>query len=98
MAAVLALALLMGSQGVLGQGRGVPRGIAFNSSRDGNSEIYVMNWDGSEPLRITESLATEVDPAISPNGRDIIFTSNRTGNNDIFIADITGRNPVNLTD
>jgi Tol biopolymer transport system component len=97
MAAVLALAVFAGSHGVTGQGRGVPRGVAFNSSRDGNSEIYVMHWDGSEPVRVTDDPATDVDPAISPNGRDIIFTSNRAGNNDIFIADITGRNAVNLT-
>jgi Tol biopolymer transport system component len=96
-AVVLAVAVLAGSHGAAGQGRGVPRGVAFNSSRDGNSEIYVMNWDGSDPFRITETVAAETDPAISPNGRDIIFTSNRSGNNDIFIADITGRNPVNLT-
>src|SRR5688572_28589242 len=97
LAVVVALAVLAGSHGVAGQGRGVPRGVAFSSARDGNSEIYVMDWDGSNPFRVTENSATDVDPAISPNGRDIIFTSNRSGNNDIFIADITGRNPVNLT-
>jgi TolB protein len=97
MAVVVVLAVLVGSHGVAGQGRGVPRGVAFSSARDGNSEIYLMDWDGSNLFRVTENLATDIDPAISPNGRDIIFTSNRSGNNDIFIADITGRNPVNLT-
>jgi Tol biopolymer transport system component len=95
--AVVALAVFAGSHGIAGQGRGVPGGVAFNSARDGNNEIYVMNWDGSRPLRITEDPASDVDPAISPNGRDITFTSNRTGNNDIFIVDSTGRNTVNLT-
>ena len=97
MTVVLALAVLAGSHGVAGQGRGVPRGVAFNSARDGNAEIYVMDWDGSNPFRITDHPLTDIDPAISPNGRDIIFTSNRSGNNDVFIADMTGRNPVNLT-
>ena len=95
--AALALAAIVGSRGIAGQGRGVPGGVAFNSARDGNNEIYVMNWDGSRPLRVTEDPGSDLDPAISPNGRDIIFTSSRAGNNDIFIADITGRNPVNLT-
>jgi Tol biopolymer transport system component len=96
--AVVALAALVDTHGAAAQGRGVPGGVVFNSARDGNNEIYVMNWDGSGPLRVAEHPASDTDPAISPNGRDIIFTSNRNGNNDIFIIDSTGRNPVNLTD
>jgi Tol biopolymer transport system component len=96
-AAAVAVAVISGSAGIAAQGGGIPGGVAFHSARDGNNEIYVMDWDGSMPLRITEHSASDVDPAISPNGRDIVFTSNRAGNNDIFIVDATGRNPVNLT-
>jgi Tol biopolymer transport system component len=81
-----------------GQGVGIPGGVAFNTMRDGNAEIYVMDADGGNPTRITEDPATDVDPAISPNGRDIVFTSNRTGNNDIFIVGSNGGPAVNLTD
>jgi Tol biopolymer transport system component len=80
-----------------GQGRGVPGNVAFFSARDGNNEIYVMTWDGRQPLRVTTDAASDVDPAMSPNGRDIAFTSNRTGNNDIFIVGSTGGSAVNLT-
>ncbi len=97
LAAVVALAAGVGSHGMAAQGRGVPGSVAFSSARDGNNEIYVMDWDGSRPLRVTEDAASDTEPAISPNGRDIIFTSSRSGNNDIFIVDSTGRNPVNLT-
>jgi TolB protein len=38
-----------------------------------------------------------VDPAISPDGRDIVFTSNRSGNNDVFIVSSRGGTPINLT-
>ena len=95
--AAIAVAAIVGSAGITGQSRGIPGSVAFYSARDGNNEIYVMDVDGSMPLRITEHSASDVDPAISPNGRDIVFTSNRTGNNDIFIVDVTGRNSVNLT-
>jgi len=71
--------------------------VVFNTMRDGNMEIYTMNTDGSDPTRLTNHAATDVEPAISPNGRDIIFTSNRTGNNDIFIMDSRGGAAVNLT-
>jgi len=94
---VVALAATVGSHSVAGQGRGVPGGVAFNSARDGNNEIYVMDWDGRKPLRITDNSASDLDPALSPNRRDIIFASNRTGNNDIFIVGSTGGAAVNLT-
>jgi len=95
--AVIVLMIGAGVHGVAGQGRGVPGGVSFFSARDGNNEIYVMDWDGSRPLRITDAPASDVDPAIAPNGRDIVFTSNRTGNNDIYIVGSAGGTPVNLT-
>lgn len=79
------------------QGRGVPGGVAFHTMRDGNAEIYTMDWDGLNQTRVTEDAASDVDPALSPNGRDIVFTSNRSGNNDIFTVDSGGGDPVNLT-
>jgi TolB protein len=38
-----------------------------------------------------------MDPAISPDGRDMVFTSNRPKNNDIFLLGSVGDQPVNLT-
>lgn len=89
--------ILGGAVIALADGRGIPGGVAFNSMRDGNAEIYTMDGDGGNQTRITEDPATDVDPAISPNGRDIVFTSNRSGNNDIYVVDRGGGNPVNLT-
>ena len=79
------------------EARGIPGSIAFNSMRDGNPEIYTMDWYGDDQTRVTDDPATDVDPAISPDGRDIVFTSNRSGNNDIFVVDSRGGTPVNLT-
>ena len=94
---VLVLVAAAGVDRVGGQGRGVPGNVAFFSARDGNNEIYVMDWDGRRPLRLTNDPGSDVDPAISPTGRDIVFTSSRTGNNDIFIVGSTGGAAVNLT-
>ena len=94
---VLALVAAAGVDRAAGQGRGVPGNVAFFSARDGNNEIYVMDWDGRRPLRLTNDPGSDVDPAISPTGRDIVFTSSRTGNNDIFIVGSTGGAAVNLT-
>jgi Tol biopolymer transport system component len=40
--------------------------IAFESYRDGNFEIYVMNADGSGQTRITNNTANDESPDWSP--------------------------------
>ena len=47
--------------------------IVFQSDRDGNSEIYVMNADGTDLTRITNNAATDQFPAWSPDGSKITF-------------------------
>jgi len=42
--------------------------IAFESNRDGNWEIYVMDSDGSNLRRLTNNSAEDGTPAWSPNG------------------------------
>ena len=54
------------------------RKIAFVSDRDGNSEIYVMNADGSGQRRLTRNPAYDADPAWSPDGRTIAFVTTAT--------------------
>jgi len=47
--------------------------IAFTSTRDGNSEIYVMNPNGSGQTRLTFDKAEDIDPAWSPDATRIAF-------------------------
>ncbi len=42
-------------------------GIAFPSTRDGNSEIYIMNADGSRLIRLTDDLAIDKTPVWVPS-------------------------------
>ena len=50
------------------------RRIAFTSDRDGRSEVYVMNADGSGVTRLTHNDAVDSSPAWSPDGRRIAST------------------------
>jgi len=58
--------------------------ISFTSDRDGNREIYTMNWEGGNVQRLTDTSAAEENPAWSPAWTRLAFQSNRSGNWDIF--------------
>lgn len=68
--------------------------IVFTSARDGNAEIYIMNADGSEQIRLTDSPGDDFDPTWSPTGEQIAFVSERDheGLNDIYLMDPDGKN------
>lgn len=56
------------------------RQIAITLSRDGNSQIYVMDSAGSsEPRRLTQSGGIDTEPVYSPDGSSIYFVSDRGG-------------------
>jgi hypothetical protein len=45
--------------------------------RDGNLELYVMNSDGPNPIRLTDFAGKDYTGFWSPNGRQIAIVSNR---------------------
>lgn len=51
--------------------------IAFVSSRDGDSEIYRMNVDGTGVQRLTAFHRDDFEPAIDASGTQLAFTSDR---------------------
>ncbi len=74
-----------------------PEKIAFSSDRDGNFEIYVMNADGSNPVRLTNHPAGDFEPSFSPDGSKIVFSSQRDGNSEIYVMNSDGTNQTRLT-
>ena len=72
--------------------------IAFQSVRDGKFEIYVMNADGSDVIRLTDNEFGDEQPAWSPDGRHIAFRSARGGNIEIYVMNADGSGVVRLTD
>src|SRR5438552_18899936 len=64
--------------------------IAFSSTRDGNHEVYVMDADSSNQIRITNNPAYDDQPRWSPDGAKIAFISNRDGNFEIYSMNADG--------
>ncbi|MCR4409689.1 MAG: Tol-Pal system beta propeller repeat protein TolB [Candidatus Saccharicenans sp.] len=59
--------------------------IVFVSNRDGNDELYMMDYDGANQTRLTFNKWRDYMPAWSPDQRAIVFTSYRAGNPDLYI-------------
>ncbi|MFC1508289.1 SBBP repeat-containing protein [Candidatus Omnitrophota bacterium] len=72
--------------------------ILFQSNRDDNYEIYVMNPNGSNQTRLTYSAGNDMQPSWSPDGSQIAFSSRRDGDDEVYIMDADGSNLIKLTD
>lgn len=55
-------------------------------------QIYISEFDGSNPIQITTAKQPHLSPAWSPDGRYVTFTSYEDGNPDLFIYEVaTGK-------
>ncbi len=71
--------------------------IAFASTRDGNQDIYVMDLDDGETVRLTVSPASDTHPDWSPDGEKIAFVSNREGAADIYLMSAGGSGQTRIS-
>lgn len=70
--------------------------IAFAGQSEDHFDIFVMNADGTNMIRLTSAKkangkwASNEDPSFSPDGRFVIYTSDRSGKNQIYISTVDG--------
>ena len=58
--------------------------MAFISDRSGSSELWVMDWNGSNPKQLTKHGSIALGPAWAPDGKKLIFTSYLRGTPALF--------------
>ena len=62
--------------------------IAFVSNRDGNDEIYMMDYDGGGQTRITFNRIKDYMPGWAPDQRRIVYTTYKRSNPDLVILSL----------
>jgi hypothetical protein len=71
--------------------------LAFTSLSNGNIDVFVMDADGSNRVRLTTHLAADQNPTWSPDGARIAFVSERDGNAEIYVMRADGSEQVRLS-
>jgi uncharacterized protein YjbI with pentapeptide repeats len=77
--------------------------IAFQHDADGNWDVFLMNWDGTDVRVLTDDEDYNFHPELSPDGESVVFVrgnplSDRDGDNEIFVMDSRGDHLRQLTD
>jgi Tol biopolymer transport system component len=72
--------------------------ILFESTRDGNPEVYSIRPDGTGETRLTNDAGTDQDAVWSPDGKQIAFRSTRDNPlGEIYVMNADGTEVVRLT-
>lgn len=74
------------------------RTLAVTLTRDGLSQLYLIDADGGgSPRRVTSSSGIDTEPTFSPDGRQIYFTSDRGGSPQIYRIAASGGDAQRIT-
>ncbi|MFY7866067.1 Tol-Pal system beta propeller repeat protein TolB [Roseateles sp.] len=71
--------------------------LCLTLSRDGGSQLFIINRDGSGLRRLTQSPAIDTESVFSPDGRSIYFVSDRGGSPQIYRMSVSGGAAERLT-
>ena len=71
--------------------------LAVALSRDGYTQIFMINTDGSGVQRFSKSLAIDTEPVFSPDGQYLYFTSDRGGSPQIYRQPLAGGSAQRVT-
>lgn len=61
------------------------------------SEVAVMNRDGSSRMTLTDHPGFDFEPVWSPDGTKIVFTRSENSNTEIYVMNADGGNQTNVS-
>jgi TolB protein len=64
--------------------------VVYSLSAGGNTDIFTMGLNGSNPRRLTTAPSIETAPSFSPDGRQIVFESDRSGGQQLYVMPANG--------
>jgi Tol biopolymer transport system component len=70
--------------------------IVYATSTTGNSDIWIMNADGSNRVQLTNAPEEDVQPLVTPDGHTVVFTSEREGARTLWKMNIDGSAQIKL--
>lgn len=74
------------------------RSFWFASAPSGNSDVAIVPAGGGDPTALThDNVASEMQPALSPDGKLVAFTSDRTQANNIWLMHADGTKPHDIS-
>src|SRR4029079_14626911 len=73
------------------------RRLAVTLTKDGGSQVYMMNADGSGVTRVLTSPGIDTEATFTPDGQSLVFTSDRGGTPQIYRANLLSGQVERLT-
>jgi len=71
--------------------------LVFTGGLPDNTDIFVVDADGSNRIKLTDDTALDYRPAWSPDGKRIAFVSDRSGDPEIYVMNTDGTAEVRVT-
>jgi Tol biopolymer transport system component len=72
--------------------------VVFGSRVGGNTNLWIVDADGSNRKQLTDNDGDDGYPSVSPDGRHVVFASLRRDGVSIWRVDVDGGTPVRLAD
>jgi len=72
--------------------------LVFSLYRDEIFDIYLLDLDSRNMIRLTDDEARDLEPSWSPDGERIAFISDRGGNYDLYVINRDGTEERQITD
>jgi len=71
--------------------------LYFSSVMSGNDEIWSMDREGNDQRQLTNDLAGDATPWVSPDNRSVYFVSNRSGEAQLWKMNVDGSGQSQVT-